>query len=61
MSLWKSKEDLQAFSRSGAHLESIKQSGKMAREIQVITVDSMNLMPWKEAKSLVHKAKAITY
>lgn len=61
MSLWRSKEDLEAFSKSGAHLNSMKNASKIASEVRVLTIDSMNLMPWKEAKSLIAKSRVIKY
>lgn len=61
MTLWKSKEEMESFARSGAHLEVMKRSGKIASEIRTITVDSMNLMPWNEAVSLLRKGKVIHY
>lgn len=61
MSLWRTKEDLEAFSKSGAHLNSMVNAKKIAGEIQVLTIDSMNLMPWNEAKSLLARSRVIKY
>ncbi len=49
MTLWKTEKDLQEFSRSGAHLEAMKNSSKIARQIKTITIDSDTLVDWKTA------------
>lgn len=61
MTLWKTEEDLKAFARSGAHLEAMKQSKKIAKEIRTITIDATELPDWKEAKELLQGAKVIRY
>lgn len=61
MSLWNSEEDLLEFARSGAHLEAMKKSGQIAKEIRTITVDRDTLPNWKEAKELLQTAKVIRY
>lgn len=55
-SLWRSKEDMQAFMSSGAHLEAMKSSQKISSEIVVTTIDSMNIIPWNEAKTIVNRS-----
>lgn len=57
MTLWESAEDLRRFATSGAHLEAMKKSNKIAREIRTITIDADKLPSWKEAKALLNQAK----
>lgn len=61
MTLWNSEEELKAFARSGAHLEAMKNSAKIAKEIRTITIDTEKLPDWTEAKALLEKGKVITY
>lgn len=61
MTLWHNEDDLKEFARSGAHLEAMKKSKKMAREIRTITIESDKLPDWKEALELLNTAKAIRY
>mgnify|MGYP000392120869 CR=1 FL=1 len=61
MTLWKSEKDMKEFARSGAHLEAMKQSKSMAKEIRTITIDAEKLPNWKEAKALLSKGKVYTY
>lgn len=56
MSLWRTKDDMDAFSKTGAHLDSMKQSHKFAKDIVVLTIDSTNVIPWKEAKALLSRS-----
>lgn len=53
MTLWNSKEDLQDFARSGAHLDSMKQSKQIASEINTLTLEAEKLPSWEEAKRLL--------
>jgi hypothetical protein len=61
MTLWHSEEDLREFARSGAHLEAMVNSSKMAKEIRTITIDADTLPGWKEAKKLLEHAKVLQY
>lgn len=61
MTLWNSEKELQEFARSGAHLNAMKKSKKIAKEIRTITIDATVLPNWKMAKSLLEQAKVITY
>ena len=61
MTLWNSEEDLQAFARSGAHLEAMKRSKEIAKEIRTITIDAEQLPSWSEAKALLQGGKVIRY
>lgn len=60
MTLWESEEELRAFATSGAHLEAMKKSKQIAKEIRTITIDTDKLPDWKEAKELLLKAKVLT-
>lgn len=61
MTLWENEEDLKAFAMSGAHLEAMKRSKNIAREIRTITIDTDSLPNWEEAKTLLEKGKRITF
>ncbi|MEM9674587.1 MAG: DUF3291 domain-containing protein [Bacteroidota bacterium] len=62
MTLWNSEEELKEFARSDAHLQAMKDSGKIAREIRTYTYDADHLPKWSTATQLLlHKAKIIRY
>jgi len=62
ISAWQSKEALQSFSHSGAHLEAIKSGQKLANEIRIYTYEGEQLPDWKEAKKLLaEKGRVIQY
>ena len=61
MTLWKNEQDLKAFAHSGAHLEAMKNTAKIAREIRTLTIDSDTLPDWQSAKSLLKEGKVYTY
>ncbi|MCR9174338.1 MAG: DUF3291 domain-containing protein [bacterium] len=61
MTLWENEADLKTFAHSGAHLEAMKLSKEMAKEIRSITIDTDTLPNWKEAKQLLEKGKVIRY
>lgn len=61
MTLWNNEDELKDFARSGAHLDAMKTSEKIAKEIRTITIDSDNLPDWNEAKVLLQKGKVINY
>ncbi|MFK7926104.1 MAG: DUF3291 domain-containing protein [Bacteroidia bacterium] len=62
MTLWASESELKDFARSGAHLESMKKSKSIAKEIITLTIDGTQLPDWKEAKErLESEGKRITY
>jgi hypothetical protein len=61
MTLWNSESDLKKFAQSGAHLEAMKKSKEIAKEIRTITIESDTLPSWKEAKKILKNAKVITY
>ena len=61
MTLWNSEQEIKEFARSGAHLEAMKESRRIAKEIQTITIEANNLPSWKEAKELLKKGKIISF
>jgi hypothetical protein len=61
MTLWENESDLKEFARSGAHLEAMKTSKKIAKEIRIVTVDAETLISWKEAKIFLEEGKVYTY
>lgn len=61
MSLWKNEEDMRAFATSGAHLEAMKKSKNIAKEIRTITIDADKLPDWKTALSLLEKGKVFKF
>jgi len=61
MTLWENEEDLRAFAESGAHLEAMKMSSRIAKEIRTITLDRDTLPDWEEAKKLLEKGKVYRF
>lgn len=61
MTLWKTEEEMKEFSKSGAHLEAMKKTKQIAKEIRTITIDTDVLPSWKEAKKLLKNAKVIRF
>ena len=61
MSLWNSETELKEFARSGAHLEAMKGSAQIAKEIRTLTIDADSLPNWKEAKKLLENGKVIKF
>ena len=61
MTLWEDAQEMKEFARSGAHLEAMKASSKIAKEIKVVTIDGDQLISWKEAKEIIRKAKKSNY
>lgn len=61
MTLWENEKDLKDFAASGAHMEAMKTSRKLAREIRTYTYDAEELPDWKTAKSLLEQGQVITY
>lgn len=61
MSLWKNEADIKSFASSGAHLEAMKQSKKIAKEIRTLTIDAESFPEWKEAYKLLEKAKVLRF
>ncbi len=61
MTLWNNEDELKTFAQSGAHLEAMKTSREIAKEIRTITIDANVLPSWIEASKLLDKAKIIKY
>jgi hypothetical protein len=61
MTLWSNEVELKSFAQSGAHLEAMKASKKIAKEIRTITIDAQQLPSWKEAMVHLENAKIIKY
>jgi hypothetical protein len=61
MTLWNNENELKKFGKSGAHLEAMKKSRYIAKEIRTITLDADKLPSWKEAKKLLRNVKVIKY
>ena len=60
MTLWNSEVDMRSFSVSGSHLEAIKISNKIAREIRTMTVEMDHLPDWGEAHKLLKHGKVFS-
>ena len=61
MTLWNDEQELKDFAKSGAHLEAMKISSNIAKEIRTLTIDSDTLPKWNEAKALLEKGKVYTF
>jgi hypothetical protein len=61
MTLWNNEEELKAFARSGAHLEAMKKTKEIAKELRTYTYDAEKLPEWDEAIKLLDKAKVFTF
>ena len=61
MTLWNNETELKEFARSGAHLEAMKKSKEIAKEIRTYTYDAEKLPSWKEAKVLLNNAKILKF
>jgi len=61
MTLWNSESELKDFAKSGAHLEAMKKSKQIAKEIKTITIESDSLPSWKDALELLENAKVFKY
>ncbi len=55
MTLWRTKEDMREFVESGAYGKYLGDISKVASSFTTTTMDSYNLIPWKEAKSIIQK------
>jgi hypothetical protein len=61
MTLWSNEEDMKDFAKSGAHLEAMRTSKQIAKEIRTITIDANKFPNWTEAITLLESGKAIKY
>lgn len=55
MSLWNNMDDMKAFAKSGAHLEAMKRSALLAKEIRTVLVQVDAIPKWSDAKSMLLK------
>ena len=61
MTLWKNEEDLKKFAQSGAHLDAMKKSKRIAREIKTLTIETEKLPDWKSAKTMLREIPGIKF
>lgn len=61
MTLWNDEQELKDFTRSGAHLDAMKKSSQIAKEIRTVTIDADKLPSWKEAMELLKKGKVYSF
>ena len=61
ITLWNNESDLKEFAKSGAHLDAMKKSKQISKEIRTITIDTDTLPSWDEAKKLLENAKVFKY
>ena len=61
MTLWNNDEELSNFAKSGAHLEAMKKSSEIAKEIRTVTFEVDKLPDWKNAKKYLESAKVYKY
>lgn len=61
ITMWNNKADMKAFSACGAHLNAMKNSAKIAKEIRTICITANEVPNWEEAKRLLDKAKPICF
>ena len=61
MTLWENEEQLKTFAKSGAHLEAMKKSATIAKEIKTLTIDAEVCPDWNTAKQLLEKVKPMRF
>lgn len=61
MTLWNDDNELKEFAKSGAHLDAMKKSKEIAKEIRTITIDADRLPSWDDAKKLLENAKVLRF
>jgi hypothetical protein len=61
MTLWENEEDLKSFARSGAHLQAMKDSAQIAKEIRTLTIDADSLPDWNTAIERLKEGKVYRY
>jgi hypothetical protein len=55
LSVWESEADAKNFARSGAHLEAMKESRKLATEIRIYTFQGEKIPNWRKVKRLLRE------
>lgn len=61
MTLWPDEKSLKDFSKSGAHLKAMRESGKLAKEIRTLTIDADRFPDWNVAKKLLEDVKPLIF
>lgn len=62
MSFWHTEADMKLFARSCAHLEAMKKSAALAKEIRTLVIHTDTLPTWQEAKSrLKQEGRILTF
>ena len=61
MTLWNNEEEMVRFARSGAHLDAMKNSKKIASEIRTISIPAEELPDWNQAEKLLTKARVLKF
>jgi hypothetical protein len=61
ISLWTNAEELKKYSHSGAHLDAMKASKSLAKEIRTFTYEDDKLPNWNEAKKKLENGRIITF
>ncbi|GAA0878368.1 hypothetical protein GCM10009119_13360 [Algoriphagus jejuensis] len=61
MALWENEADLKSFAQSGAHLEAMKKTKEIAKEVRTYTYESQKLPSWEEAIRLLEKGKVYSF
>ncbi len=61
MTLWNNETELKEFAKSGAHLEAMKNSKNISKEIRTFTYDADVLPSWEEGKKMLENAKVLQF
>lgn len=62
MSLWETQEEMKEFAKSGKHLDAMKKSATIAKEIRTLTIEAPVLPKWKDAKQrLLKEGKILNF
>ena len=61
MTLWNNESELKDFAKSVAHLDAMKKSKDIAKEIRTMTIDTDTLPTWDEAKRLLENGKVFKF
>lgn len=62
LSAWPDRPTMEAFARSGAHIEAMKKSARYAREIRTLSYEADALPDWPSAKQLLQeKGKVLRF
>lgn len=55
MTSWENEKDMKDFAGSGAHLEAMKETSKIAHEVKSVTIDANDFPDWKTAKQMLNR------